>query len=162
MPEHLLEEVKSFLPALEGIQDELSNLFDAKLAATRRAQADELLRLSEFESTLVERLKARLEHRRRILKQAGERGLPDDSIRSLVTRIDGADESGLRARLEAARTRSDRLRQESWIQWIAAQRALNHHAELIELIAHSGKKAPIYSAQPGADGTGGALLDASI
>jgi hypothetical protein len=55
-----------------------------------------------------------------------------------------------------------KLRYENLIQWIISQRAYHHLSEMLELIAHCGKKSPTYSRHPDGRTVGGAVLDTSI
>ena len=67
----------------------------------------------------------------------------------------------MRPRIQAARRKSERIRRESWVQWVVSQRANTYYNELLELLAYSGKKAPVYSDKPGPPSGGGTILDAS-
>ena len=158
MTADLMEEVRQFLPALEATQTELAALYEDKLRATRTADAGRMLTLADVEADLVKRLEGHIEHRGRILERARQSGLACDSIQSLVATA-GAD--ALRKRIDDAKTRSNRLRSASWVQWIASQRALLYYAELIELIAQCGDRSPTYGPAARDSRSGGALLDAT-
>lgn len=158
----LLNEVKQFLSALEATQEEFAELFRRKRTALTQARADELLRLAESEAALAQRLQAALGHRQRILQGAGREGLPCKSLAELTPDIAGDESDQLQSRIERARRMSDRIRQESWIHWIIANRTCSHYTELLNLIANCGRKAPTYSQKSCEESRGGVILDASI
>ena len=157
----LLNRVKQFLKALETLQEATLGLFEQKRRAVTAADHDDMLRLADVEAELSQRMKAALGARREILLEARKSGHAADSIRELVTSIAGDERDALGVRIEASRQRSERIRRESWVQWVISQRANTYYNELLELIAYSGKKAPVYSDRPGAPMGGGTILDAS-
>ena len=158
----LLAEVTSLLDRLEATQEELLALFNRKLVALTAAQADEIVKLAESETKLSDRLKQHLAERQRILQQAKERGLACRSVVDVVNAIGGRDRDAIKRRANDSRRRSAKLRQESWIHWIIAHRAIRHHSELLNLIAHCGEKAPTYDKTTGTEpSAGGAILDTS-
>lgn len=157
----LLNDVARFLTQLEFLQHQLQQLFDRKRSALSAGRAGELLDVARDEAALVERLQGLLARRETILAEAAAAGF---SAQTLADLLEQTDESGAEAvafRIEAARQTSERLRRESWVQWIVAQRSYRQYAELLDLIAHRGRKSPTYG-RPSADGhAAGALLDAS-
>jgi flagellar biosynthesis/type III secretory pathway chaperone len=163
MTTELLHETRQFLRSLEAAQTELSQLFDQKRAALTHARADELERLAGSESDLLKRLQSLHALRGRILQRASRAGLPHDTISHLVERIAGPELSQLRPKIQQARRQSERLRRESWIQWVIAQRAFHHYTGMLDLIANCGRQAATYTNGPAAPAvTGGALLDTSV
>jgi hypothetical protein len=162
MSAELCQRVKEFLQALEPTQDELIVFFGKKRTALRAAQQVELVRLVDSEAELAKQMQRHLGRRQQILQQARQSGLPSDSILTLVVAIGGDQREQLEQRIQRARTKSEKIRTESWIHWIVTQRALNHFSELLDLIAHCGRQAPTYSQGPSEETTGGAILDASI
>lgn len=161
MTTELLHETRQFLRSLDAAQIELAQLFEQKRGALTEARTDELEQLTQTEAGLFQRLQNLHALRGRILQRAAGTGLPHDSLQHLVERIAGPELDELRPRIQQARLLSERLRHESWIQWVIAQRAVCHYSGMLDLIANCGRKSPTYSNGPAAPTTGGALLDAS-
>lgn len=158
----LSAELGRFLTELEQAQGELRDLFAAKSLALQRIQGEELVRISEGELELGKRLQALLARRNRLLDAAGKQGIAATSLMTLTGAIGIEIREPLLQRIRLAEQRSAELRHESWIHWIISHRCYNHYTELLELIAHGGKKAPTYSQANQTTGAGGAVLDASI
>ena len=162
MSSQILSEVKRLLAVLEATQEKLTALFTQKVAALTGARAVELLRLAETEAELVSQLQSLLSFRRTILLRAKQDGLPCQTVAHLVDAAGDGEREALNSQIQRCRESSTRLRHESWIHWIIAHRAYNHHTELLDLIAHCGKKTPTYSRGPNQETLGGAILDASV
>ena len=113
------------------------------------------------EAELSKELTQHLQWRRRILAQARERGLPSGSLHDLANAVANDERSDLLARIARCRSTAAKLRRESWIQWVVAQRAYSQHAELLDLIAHWGQRALTYGRESSQTTPGGLLLDAS-
>lgn len=156
--DELVADVARFLDRLQTTQDELRDLYVRKHTALIRARADELVRLAQDESRLAQRFEELLSERRELLRRSG-RAVP--TLHELAARCEEPDAGYLIARVSAARENAARLRQESWIHWIIAQRAFQHTTEIIELIANRGQRAATYCDGRAPESGGGAILDAS-
>jgi hypothetical protein len=161
MSELLVNRIKLFLKALEPLQDSTLALFDRKRGAVMAADPEEMLRLAGVEADLTRQMHETLGARREILLEAKRAGHDCGSILELASTVGTDEHAGLTARIRAARRKSERIRRESWAQWVISQRANTYYNELLELIAYSGKKAPVYSDKPVAPSSGGTILDAS-
>lgn len=160
MTAHLLQQVDGFLRDLQTAQEDFRNLFREKRVALTAARADELQRLADRETSLAGRLRSLLGRRQQILQQARDEGIAADSLAGLA-RQSGSDGDGLRRRIDRLKSVAENLRRDGWVQWIVAQRAFAHNSQLLDMVAHHGRKAPTYGDRGDAGGNGGALLDAS-
>lgn len=157
----LLNRVKQFLKTLEPLQDATLSLFERKRGAVTSADPAEMLKLAEVEAELTRSMQETLGTRREILFEAKRTGLPFGSIVELVNAVATDEREILSIRLKTARRKSERIRRESWVQWVISQRANTYYNELLELIAYSGKRSPVYSDKPSLPSGGGTILDAS-
>lgn len=158
----LLDQVKEFLGELEATQTELLELYSQKRSALRKAQSAELLKIAHSEETLTKRLRSLVIHRQEILQLAARQGSTAKTLTEFVADTAGQEGAALSARIERSRRRSAELRFETGIHWITLIRAFHHHTELLELIAHHGRRAATYSRGPSQETAGGVILDASI
>lgn len=156
----LFEDVARWLDLLEATQVALLDLFRRKKSTLTRLRVHELAEIAREECRLVEQLQRRLARRDELLAAAQRAGLPHESLTELVAAHEGPAAAELSDRIESARTRSETLRRESWVQWIVTQRSSRHFGELLELIAHRGEGAPTYDSRQ-SPANAGAFLDAS-
>jgi flagellar FlgN protein len=158
----LANEIEQLLIAIGEIQAELAVIYRAKREAVRTAKATEIDRLTKQEQRLVSDLKARLRHRHQILQRVNPMVGPDDSLEKLVRSFAEPERSRLLARIEETRRLVETNRRESWVLWIVSKQSLRLFADILDLIANGGQKAPVYSGGHGAEMSfGGAILDAS-
>ncbi len=161
----LARDIEALLDAIEETQSALGVTYRDKRAAIREANAPEIERLTKVEERLVVDLQVHLRVREQILQYARQRGLPSDSLGSVVRTFDEPIQEQLLAQLERTREMADANRRESWILWIVCKQSLRFLSEMIELIATGGRRNPIYLARSGGGmelSTGGALLDAKV
>lgn len=159
----LLDRVRELLRALETAQRDLSSLQDRKRAALTRGESSELLGIAREETILSNRLRDLLQQRSQILESARVAGAEDTgSLSSFVATLPPAEREELEPRVVQARRHAERIRRETWVQWIIAHRAYSHYSSLLELIAQSGSKSPTYDEKPVKHSSGGAIFDASI
>jgi len=158
----LATEIEQLLIAIGEIQVELAGIYRAKREAIRTAKAAEIDRHTKQEQRLVSDLQAHLRHRHQILQRAKPLVGPDDSLENLVRSFAEPERSRLLARIEQTRRLVETNRRESWVLWIVSKQSLRLFADIRDLIANGGRKAPVYSASPGSEMSfGGAILDAS-
>ena len=161
-PDQLLAAVPQLVDELLTTGDELLRHYERKSAAMQRASADELMKLTEAELALTQRLERGLNARRAILQEAGRQRLPHKSIRELVAKLPEAPVEELNAALARIQQQAQQLRLAGWSQWVVAHRTHAHYTELIDLIAQGGYRSPTYSQHTTREGKGGVLLDTSI
>ncbi len=162
MKSSLLIQIKKFLNQLESTQQRLWSLCIQRRKAIRTAQSDEILRLAEEEFQLTEELKSHLAMRQQILTQANAIHLPAGTIEELVQELGGDEKEQLNIRIERSKQLSEKIRTESWIHWIVAQRSINHCNEMMDIIANKGEASPTYHSENNSSSSGGVILDASI
>ncbi|QDT99434.1 hypothetical protein [Gimesia aquarii] len=157
----LLGQATGILNDLEPIQKQLLNLYQEKSKALKQVDVTRIEQFGVVEEQLTRDLQFVLLRRQELLQAAEKQGLPSDSMQSLLSGL-GLDESNpIFQRVSEAQERSQALRHESWVQWIVSQRSYHHYSQILELIAHAGKKVPTYSRGQNENNTGGAIFDAS-
>jgi hypothetical protein len=161
MSHSLFIRVKKLLKTLEPLQEATLALFERKRAAVTLADPAEMLRLADVENDLSRKLQEALGARHEILQEARRSGLPSGSLLELVSSLEENDGPSVSTQIKTARRKAERIRRESWVQWVVSRRANTYYNELLELISHSGRKAPVYGDRPGASAGGGTILDAS-
>lgn len=161
-PAQLLADVRELVDELLSTGDELLRHYERKSEAMQRASADEMLKLTEIELSLTQRLERGLNARRAILRDAGRQRLPHRSLRELVAQLPGAPRDELNVSFARIQQQSQQLRLIGWSHWVVAHRTQNHYNELIDLIAQGGHRSPTYSQHSQREGKGGVLLDTSI
>jgi hypothetical protein len=162
MSAELAVEIDNLLTVTQQTQEELAELYREKRAAIRRADGPEIARLTSSEEKLVAKLKAHLHRRNEILQRTKAAGTAADSLGALVRTLDPSLQAHLLALLERTRRTAEANRRESWIVWIVSKQSLRLFAEIRELIANGGRRAPVYSARSEGEASfGGAILDAS-
>jgi hypothetical protein len=112
------------------------------------------------EAIAAERLQTMIAWRETLLAQAHKAGFSVDNLTDLAKRLDPPPGNALNL-LASSRRIAMELQRESWIHWILANRCTQHNRELIDRIAHGGKRAPTYQPGEPSAGVGGALLNAS-
>ena len=157
-----LNEIARYLSGFEKTQRAMHELFQRKRIALRESDAASLIAIANEEAGLVERLKTHLADRQQLLDRANKRGDQADSLKSLVQRVDPDDTTGLLTRTRQLETAATKLRHETWVQWIVAQRSYKQYSNLLDHIAHRGKQAATYDRRERATTGAGTLLDASV
>ncbi len=161
----ILGEIQRLITALEATQSLLLELFARKHIALVEANAEELLRLAEAEALLAKQLAEHVQRRHQVLSAAQVAGLPSSGISELARAIVGGNAPEFLARIRHCQQIAARLRRESWVHWVVAQRSYTQHGQLLDLIAHSGERSPTYESGVGNtsnhQGQGGVLFDAS-
>lgn len=162
MAAELAAEVDQLLEAITHTQEALSTVYQAKRAAIRQARADEMDQLTQQEQDLVAQVQAQLRRREQILRRVQDSGQQADTLEGLVQSMPAPDRDRLLPRVAQARRVADGNRRESWVLWIVAQQSMRVFGEILDLIAHGGRKSPVYSARPESEVTvSGGILDAS-
>jgi flagellar biosynthesis/type III secretory pathway chaperone len=146
------------LTQLSAVQSELLAHLARKQALLVACDSEGLAALAADEERLIHRLQACHERRARLLAEAKEHGMPNDSIRSLAKTLPRAQRAALARQIEEAASRSRILRHHSLTNWVLIQRTLLHLAQLLEIIATGGRPQPTYGAAP-AGCASGALVD---
>lgn len=138
------EEVASLLDSLSSAQEELLQVLDEKRQFLEVADRDGLERLQSREMELIERLQACTQRRAALLSAANSQGLPADSIEQLTQTLPEKQRVGLGEQAKTVKDRVRLLQHQSLTNWVLAQRALLHVAQLLEIIATGGRLQPTY------------------
>lgn len=158
----LSNEIDRLLTAILALQQELAAVYRAKREAVRRAIAAEIDRLNQREERLVTDLKVHVRQRHQILQRVNPMVGPSDTLEKLVRSFSDPHRGRLLARMDEIRRLVEANRRESWVLWIVSKQSLRLFADMLDLIANGGRKAPVYFAGLGNEMSfGGAILDAS-
>jgi hypothetical protein len=161
MPPAWWDETARFVDALEGTQQELFAALREQRRALVLGDATELDRLNGVAGEAARRLQQLSGWRTRLIDHASVDGGSASNLSDVLSRTMGMESESLRARLQRVQHRFLELRREAWIQWVISHRGQSVYADLLDLIAHGGQKAPTYhDGQPPA-GQGGVMLDAA-
>ena len=120
-----------------------------------------LAALAPQEESLGAELQACHDHRRDLLEQASEAGLPADSIRSLSKSLPTEQAQSLQQPIDESNRRSQLLRHQSLSQWVVVQRTLLHLSHMLEIVATGGQLKPTYG-KGAASENSGTLIDQAV
>jgi hypothetical protein len=137
-------ELTDLLGELAAVQDDLLDVLAVKREHLASVDLAGLAATQVREERLAERLKLCQERRSDLLTAARKAGLESDSIGRLVGLAEGGRRGKLSEQAKAASARMRLLRHESLTNWVLAQRALLHVAQLVEIIATGGRLQPTY------------------
>ncbi len=157
--EQLLFEIEKFLTLLEPHQQKMLQLCDQKTVQLREGKMKELIELSNHEAVLTREMQLLLSTRQQLLNMASGICGQVESLEEIVKPIDTKAAQSILQRIEHSKGISEKIRRESWVHWIIAQKSCQHYGELIDIIAHCGKQAPSYAEGILEDRSGSPLLD---
>jgi len=129
---NLERNVVELLDELSQLQDELFTVLAEKRQRMAAAdfspagEGDGDESLDHRELTLCDRLQQCHDRRAALLSEAGQRGLPADSIASLAPHLAAGKPGGLAERVKDASQRMRLLQHQSITNWVVAQRSLLH------------------------------------
>lgn len=162
MAEIFLVELERFAAALIEAQQALLEILRRKRKALASSDLAALAALESPETAAAQKLQTLVAWRARILDIAQRAGKKFENLSDLAQSLTGPQKAKVVAALEAARALAAELQQESWIHWVITNRCCNFYGEVLELIAHGGKKPPTYqSSNTDWVQRGGAVLNAS-
>ena len=159
--QQLLSQLVGILNDLEPIQTQLLDLYQKKSTALKQVDVARIEQIGVVEEELTRELQFVLLARQQLLQEAERHGLPSQTMKELLSGLDVAESDPVFQRIEEAQQRSQKLRHESWVQWIVSQRSYQHYSQILELIANAGQKIPTYSRGQNESSTGGVIFDAS-
>ena len=158
MPRSWEAELVRFLTQLSEVQADLLTLIQQKQQLLRKADGPGLAAMIEPEKELIERLKSCHQARNALLAQAGEEGLPSNSLRQLSQALPREERTSITPQMDAAASRMRILQHQSLTNWVVVQRTLLHLTRMIEIIATGGRLKPTYGKGESAP-AGGTMLD---
>jgi flagellar biosynthesis/type III secretory pathway chaperone len=136
--------IADLLNELSQVQTELLDLLKEKQQRMASKSPDEVASLSGREQELAGRLVACQQRRTSLLERARQEGLPGDSIASLANAMQASKRGDLGRQVKDAAARMRLLQHHSLVNWVLAQRALLHVAQLLEIVATGGRLQPTY------------------
>ncbi len=160
MAEILLKELERFAAALIEAQRTLLEVLRRKCGLLASSDLNGLAALQATETEAAQRLQTIVSWRAKLLDAAKRGGLNCETLTELARSLDGPKRAGVLASLAAAHQLALQLQQESWVHWVITNRCCNFYGEVLELIAHGGKKSPTYQSEDWVE-RGGAVLNAS-
>jgi flagellar biosynthesis/type III secretory pathway chaperone len=137
-------ELAEMLGELSATQDELLAVLGDRHRRIAAGETEGLEQIERREQQVLERLEQCQVRRAALLQKAGGAGLPSDSIRSLAASLPNDQRGDLGEQVKTAAARMNLLRHQSLANWVLAQRALVHLAQMIEIIATGGRLQPTY------------------
>lgn len=159
--EKLGQELDDLLNRLSSAQDELAAILARQDELLATADAVGLQESAKTQSQVVDRLQLLLRQREEWLQKAAANGQPAHSISDWVEQNQSPQSSTRLQRLKTLQQASDRIRRQTWRQWVVVQAAHRQQTELLHLIARSGRKTVGYGQSANSQSRGGAILDAS-
>jgi hypothetical protein len=137
-------QIADLLGELSQVQSELLELLQMKQRRMASQNPSELVPLMEREQELASRMQACHDRRAALLAQAKAEGLPGDSILSLSAAVEGGPRGPVSRQAKETQSRMRLLQHHSLVNWVLAQRALLHVAQLLEIVATGGRLQPTY------------------
>jgi hypothetical protein len=150
-------QIAELLSELSAVQTELLDLLKEKQQRMASSSTDELHSLADREEQVSGRLQACLERRAGLLEQAKAEGLPGDSIAALASVLPSGQRGPLERQMKESQARMRLLQHHSLVNWVLAQRALLHVAQLLEIVATGGRMQPTYGSGTGSAARGNLL-----
>lgn len=137
-------QIADLLNDLSQVQFELLAFLKEKRASMTARNPEEIAALQSREEELTQRLQQCHDRRAVLLAEAGQQGLPDDSLAHLSEALPSGGSRQLRQQIQESSARMRLLQHQSLTNWVLAQRALLHVSQLLEIIATGGRLQPTY------------------
>jgi hypothetical protein len=151
-------ELGQLLRDLSTAQQELLDVLAEKRRCLAEFDVPGIAALAPREHELSERLAACQQRRLAILAGAAQRGLPAESLRSLVASLPRGDRQPLVQETREATLRARLLAHQSLANWVVVQRTILHLSQLLEIIATGGRLQPTYGKES-ASAASGSFVD---
>ena len=117
--------------------------------------------LSDREEQLAAWLQQCHQRRQHLLELSAQTGVPSASIRQLTASMPPGRRSPLEKQVEAVSSKLRMLQHQSLTNWVLAQRAVLHLAQLLEIVATGGRIRPTYCKGQSAHSRG-VLVDRAV
>jgi len=147
------------LHELSRVQDELLDVLGRKQQLMAQGDVTGMQQLQPREEALCEALQQCQERRVTLLRQAAKHGMPADNLKNLATAVSSVKPGDLGKQVGHAESRMRLLQHQSLANWVLAQKALLHVAQMLEILATGGRLQPTYGNNDYANSTGGILVD---
>ena len=146
MSQVVLQQIEGFLSSLETLQAILKSLYRKRKDALTEGDLIGIKSCHVQEEQVTKQLQQLLEDRKIIIQSANQRQFPGITLREVAQSVfalsdfSPLEKNHLEGKIKLAEEQMAELRQESWTQWIIANRNLQYVNDVIELIANGGKK----------------------
>jgi hypothetical protein len=155
------DDLATLLEDLSQVQDDLLDVLAKKRHCMAVADTRGMLDLQPVEEALGQRLQACHDRRAALLAESVEQGLPGNSLGDLATTLQRHGGSDLRRDVKQTSARMRLLQHQSLTNWVLAQKAVLHVAQMLEIIATGGRLKPTYGKDAGPHERG-ALVDQQV
>ncbi|NLX54094.1 MAG: flagellar protein FlgN [Planctomycetaceae bacterium] len=155
------EDLAALLNDLSQVQDDLLDVLARKRQCMAVADIRGMQALQPVEEALGQRLQACHDRRAALLADAEQQGLPGHSLGELATALQRQGGSDLRRDVRQTSARMRLLQHQSLTNWVLAQKAVLHIAQLLEILATGGRLKPTYGKDAGPHDRG-ALVDQQV
>jgi flagellar biosynthesis/type III secretory pathway chaperone len=139
-----VSQIADLLNELSQVQTELLEFLQEKRAMMSTREPEMIAAFHEREQELSQRLQQCHDRRAALLAEAGQQGMPDDSLTSLTEALPAGETRMLRQQMQETSSRMRLLQHHSLTNWVLAQRALLHVSQLLEILATGGRMQPTY------------------
>lgn len=137
-------EILDLLNELTSTQDEMLELLGKKRDVMARGSVSEMVEMEPAEEELRSRLAECHNRRGKLLESAASAGMPSESLEHLAKSLPTKKLPELEEKIAESRGRIRLLQHESLANWVIAQRAVLHLAQVLEILATGGKEKPTY------------------
>ena len=153
------EDLAALLEELSQVQDELLDVLARKRQCMATGDTHGMIDLQPVEQTLGQRLQAVPRPAcRHCWPRPRDQGLPGGSLGDLASALERQGGGDLRREVKQTSARMRLLQHQSLANWVLAQKALLHVAQMLEIIATGGRLRPTYGKDTGHQARG-ALVD---
>jgi len=157
-PASLEQQTAEFLRHISDVQSELLQVLNQKRDLMIANDLEGMQQAQECEQVLLARLQDLQDSRQELLSTAGERGLPADSVKSLVKALESPEDRNMTRQAAQAGNAMRHIQNETLTNFVLAQQTVIHLSQLLQIIATGGKIKPTYEAD-NASNQGGTLVD---
>lgn len=137
-------QLAALLDELFSVQSELLQVLKAKQQALARADVVRMVDLHPREAQLADRLAQCHRRREELLSAARQEGFAAENLEALASCVEAESPGKLGNQVKQAAARMRLLQHQSMANWVLAQRALLHVAQVLEIIATGGRMQPTY------------------
>ena len=155
------EDLAALLQDLSQVQDDLLDVLARKRQCMAAADTRGMMDLQPVEEALGQRLQECHDRRGALLAEAGQQGLPGNSLGDLATALKRQGGGDLCRDVKETSARMRLLQHQSLTNWVLAQKAVLHVAQMLEIIATGGRLKPTYGKDAGPHARG-ALVDQQV
>lgn len=158
-----LDELTRFTQVLDQSQQALLAVLRQRRQAMQGATVLELERFNEAGRQSAQRLQVLGAWRQRLIADAQQMGESGSTLVEILAAEATPATETLRGRLLLLQRRFQEVQREAWIEWVVTHRSSSYYTEVLDMIAHGGKTAPVYTDQPltPSPTNGGLMLDAA-